>query len=423
MFCKKTQRCKKRIWGLSNPRFRTSPVIFFLGLLIFAAACRTNPITCDDRLGCVVVRPNSPIRLATLLPISGETAVWGQDLARGVDLALADRANKLLDHEIELIALDSACDPDSGQQAIQALNGDETLLGIIGPGCSDVAQTVLPTVRRNNWLLISPAATAPTLTETQSDTVFFRTVPNHLHQATVAAHFAYDVLGVRRTAVFQDETAFNSLLAQQFSDTFSQLGGTVSSRGSLAIGQIDLDTLLAETAVTPPELIYLALFEPEANLLINRLSETSRLSRAALLGGDSLLTTGVALGSSTANADLFVTGPLLDSDAYRTFLDKWAIRYDTELTTSAPAYAYDATQLLLSAIEDVAVVGETGTLVIGRAALRARLAATDGVAGLTGTLRCDPGGDCAASGYGVYEMDTAVRSNAVWPPPLIWQFE
>ena len=220
----------------------------FLALLLLAA-CRTNPITCDDRLGCIVVQPSSPILLATLLPISGDTAVWGQTLSRGVDLAITDRDSKLLDHDIELLELDSGCTPNIGQQALQPIDGDEALLGIIGPGCSDVVQAVLPLVRRNNWLMISPAATAPNLTENQPEPAFFRTVPNHLHQAIVAAHFAYEQLGARQMAVFQDETEFNSLLAQRFSDTFTELGGTISFQGSLAIGQIDLETMMAETAV------------------------------------------------------------------------------------------------------------------------------------------------------------------------------
>ena len=423
MCCKKIQPCKKRIWGLSKSFLKYSLVIFCLGLVLLMAACRMDPITCDDAFGCVVVRPNSPIRLATLLPITGDTAVWGQELSRGINLAISDRGGELLDHNIELIPLDSACDIDIGQQAIQTLNGDETLLGIIGPACSDVALAVLPNVSRNNWLMISPASTAPALTENQSELAFFRTVPNHLHQATVAAHFAYEQLGARQTAVFQDETPYNSLLAQQFSTTFTQLGGTMSYQGSLAVGQIELDDMLPEAAVNPPDLIYLALFEPEANLLVNRLTETAPLNQAILLGGDSLFSASFATGTREVAASLFVTGPAFTSETYNIFLNDWRARYEAPPTTPAPAYAYDATQLLLNAIEDVAVMGQNGTLVIGRAALRERLAATDGTTGLTGPLRCDLMGECSASDYGVFELDTAVRNNTVWPPPLIWQFE
>lgn len=118
-----------------------------------------------------------------------------------------------------------------------------------------------------------------------------------------------------------------------------------------------------------------------------------------------------------------LTSPALTSSAYSNFLADWASRYDTPPTSPAPAYAYDAAQLLLTAIEDVAIVGETGALVIGRNALRLQLGADDGLMGLTGRLQCDNAGECAAPNYGVYALDADVISDQSWPPPLIWQFE
>lgn len=395
--------------------FLRAILLVALGLIL--SACRTNSLTCDDALGCVVVRPNNPIRIGVLLPLSGETAVWGEELSRGLEQAVLARDGELLGHDIELIPLDSACDTAVGESIVAAIDGDETLLGLIGPACSDVAQAVLPTVRRNNWVLISPASTAPFLTENQTNLAFFRTVPNHVQQAVAAAHFAYEELGVRQTAVFQDNTDYNNLLAQQFSNTFTGLGGTVSYQASLATGQTDLAGMLTEAASTAPQLIYLALFEPEATLLANRLAEASTLNRATLLGSDSLFSP--TLASKLGTARLFVTSPAFTSEAYNTFVGDWTIRYETPPTSPGPIYAYDAALLLLDAIENVAEVGQTGALVVGRAALRQQLIGGEPVAGLSGTLRCDLTGECAAAGYGVYELNT----DAAWPPPVVWQFE
>lgn len=407
--------------NISNIQQR-SWLLFCLGLLWLVAACRTDPISCDDSLGCAIIRPGSPVQLATLLPTSGETAVWGQELSRGINLAISDWNGELLDHDIELIPLDSACDPTLGQTAVQTLAEEGVLLGIIGPACSDVAQAILPLVRRSNWLVISPASTDPALTQDQPDQAFFRTIPNHRQQAIGAAYFAYEQLGMRQTAVFQDNTEFNTLLAQQFSNTFTQLGGSVTYFGNLNIGQSEVTDILTEAASTSPELIYLALFEPEASLIVTRLAEINPLNRAVLLGSDSLFTPHFASQIGNTAADLYVTNPVLDRVAYAGFLETWAARYEVPPTSSAPAYAYDATQLLLTAIEEVAIVGQNGALVIGRGAVRERLAATQNVAGLTGSLSCTSHGECAAAGYGVYELDTAVRNNALWPPPLVWQF-
>lgn len=392
--------------------------LFALAVLaLLLAACRTNSLTCDDPLGCVVVRPNNPVRLGVLLPLSGETAVWGEELSRGIEQAVMDRNGELLGHDIELIPLDSACNPAIGEQIVEAVDGDETLLGLIGPACSDVAQAVLPTVRRNNWVLLSPTSSAPYLTENQTNLAFFRTVPNHLQQAAAAAQFAYEQLGVRQTAVFQDNTEFNSVLAQQFSDTFTALGGTVSYQASLTAGQTELTSMLDEAANTAPQLIYLALFEPEASLLLTRLAESTTLNRALLLSSDSLFSARFA--SKLNNTSLLVTNPVLTGSPYEAFVASWTVRYEAPPGSFGPVYAYDATLLLLEAIETVAEVGQTGALVIGRSALRQELTTGEAIQGLSGALRCTPSGECAAAGYGVYEL----TANTVWPPPVVWQNE
>lgn len=396
------------------------------GLLLgvtLLSACRSDAVSCDDPLGCVVVRPNEPVQLVALLPMGGDTAVWGQETRQGIDLAIADRGNTLLNHEILLVPLDSGCDPDTAQQAVQSIDGDETVVGFIGPACSDVATAVLPTVQQNNWLMISPASSAPALTENQTELNFFRTVPNHLQQAIVAAHFAIEEVGAQQAAVFQDESSYNSLLVEQFSATFTQLGGTVTFQGTVPAGLTDLSTPLSDAAATAPDIIYMALFEPEADLLINRLAESAVLDRVVLIGGDGLYTRSFANNAGEAALGMFVTQPNLQSEAYAAFLVLWEAQFQSPPTSPTPAYAYDATQLLLTAVADIAIIEQNGMLVIGRLALQERLAATDGLPGLTGTLRCDPTGECAAPNYGVYELDTAVLSDSLWPPPLIWQFE
>ncbi len=59
------------------------------------------------------------------------------------------------------------------------------------------------------------------------------------------------------------------------------------------------------------------------------------------------------------------------------------------------AHAYDGTNMILAALEAVAVQDEDGTLHIGRKALRDALYATADFEGVTGTLNCNEFGDCA----------------------------
>ncbi|UCC88306.1 MAG: hypothetical protein JSV81_03090, partial [Anaerolineales bacterium] len=67
--------------------------------------------------------------------------------------------------------------------------------------------------------------------------------------------------------------------------------------------------------------------------------------------------------------------------------------------------AYDAANIVLEAIQTVAVQEEDGTLHIGRQALREALYATSGFQGLTGSLTCDEFGDCGAARFKVVRLD------------------
>ena len=81
------------------------------------------------------------------------------------------------------------------------------------------------------------------------------------------------------------------------------------------------------------------------------------------------------------------------------------IKYGEMPKNHSYPYAYDATNLLLQAIEAVTVQGSDGTLYIGRAALRDTLYATTDFNGMTGLLNCTEFGDCSAIRIVVYHLD------------------
>ncbi|MGE5249913.1 MAG: hypothetical protein ACM3QS_06815, partial [Bacteroidota bacterium] len=82
-------------------------------------------------------------------------------------------------------------------------------------------------------------------------------------------------------------------------------------------------------------------------------------------------------------------------------------------------YAYDAFRMLKAAIVKSAVPQlPTGTLQIGRQALRNALYGTTGFTGLTGTLKCSPTGDCAdiRTAIAVWEYSSSLgKFEKIWP--------
>src|SRR5690606_15971701 len=81
--------------------------------------------------------------------------------------------------------------------------------------------------------------------------------------------------------------------------------------------------------------------------------------------------------------------------------------YGTAPTAAFHAYAYDATIIVLDAIEAVGTIDDNGDLVVDRAALSDYIRSygqDEPVQGLSGSLSCDGTGDCATGGIGFFQV-------------------
>lgn len=83
--------------------------------------------------------------------------------------------------------------------------------------------------------------------------------------------------------------------------------------------------------------------------------------------------------------------------------------------------AYDATTMLLRAVEEVAVV-DGDTVYIDRARLREALTAVDGFTGLIGTISCDDFGDCSPGRPNVVRHTTPGVTD-ITELPIVYRYE
>jgi branched-chain amino acid transport system substrate-binding protein len=412
--------------GIYRYQLRWTYGIILLVLLVCTGCTDTLP-ACEDSLGCEVIRPNEPIEVAAILALSGNASSLGQDSLQGVELALMARGYNLLNHEIVLSTYDSGCREQMGQIAAQNVRNKGTILGVIGPNCSDIAALIHPIIHNGGLVMVSPSATDPGLTDFTPETTvshqgsFFRTSPNNLQQAQVAAEFAYEVIGLRTAVTVHDGTTYSRTLQQQFSQSFQRLGGLVIFQGVIPVGEPEIQDLLAELTAEKPDLFYLPIFAPEANLVANRLLEINALAELHLIGADSLLYPEFPISAGTAVTGMYLSGTAVPETRYIQFVRQWEDRLGSESVNANHAYAYDATNILLEAIEQAAISSSNGTLQIGRQALRGIIAATKEYPGSTGSISCTSFGDCAAAGtVGIYELTNDEVSGVNWPPALIW---
>jgi branched-chain amino acid transport system substrate-binding protein len=398
-------------------------LVLLVSLVLALSACGGGAtFECTDEIGCVDIAPDEPVHIAYMLTISGGTAFLGEDSKGAIEIAVEDRG-EVLGHEILLTGEDSLCSAEGGQTAATKVAGDTSVLGIIGTNCSSAAVASLSTISQAGLVMLSPSNTAPGLTDPNESWQpgYFRTAHNDKFQGRVAAEFVYNELGATTAATIHDGSPYAEQLQQVFADTFVELGGTITFQGAVNVGDTDMRPVLTTVAADSPDVLYFPIFEPEGPFIVAQSSEIAGLEETVLIGADGLLSASFPPAAGPNADGVYLSGPYVTGAPYDEFLAKWDAKFGGAPPSGFHAFAYDATNILLDAIEAVAVEDDDGTLHIPRKALRDEIAATANYSGLTGTLTCGEFGDCATGeALGVFRVSMAEVNEENWPPEVVY---
>lgn len=406
---------------------RISPILVLLLLLMLVTSVQGAQMECTDEIGCVEIGPDDPITIGYMLTVSGATSFLGEDSLGGIEIAIESRDGMLLDHEIELVGEDSLCSAEGGQTAAQKIASNDEILGVVGTNCSSAGTAALPIISSGGMVMISPSNTAPSLTNDDPDSGgvwqpgYYRTAHNDLFQGAVAAEFAYNELGARSLATIHDGSPYAEGLQDVMAQTFAELGGEVVFQGAVNVGDTDMSGILNEIASNPPDVLYFPIFEPEGNFIAAQSADIPGLEDTVLMGADGLQVDSFPENTGEAAVGMYLSGPSVSGEEYQAFLEMWEEEIGGVPPSGFHAHAYDATNLLLDAIEKVAQVADDGSILVGRQALRDAITATADFPGLTGTLTCTATGDCATGeALAIFEITEAEVNEGNWPPPVAW---
>jgi branched-chain amino acid transport system substrate-binding protein len=384
-----------------------------VALCILLAACQSQPaFECTDTIGCVAIAPGEPVEIGVLQVLSGELGDLGMVQVRGVEMSAAELDDQLLGHPIKLHVLDSGCSSEAGINAALALAMRAQIVGVIGTYCSGSAVPASKVVSEAGMVMLSGTNAAPSLTSVNGkpgdnwQPGYLRTMYNGITMATMAATFAFQELGVTRTATINDGDDFTRELVQEFERRFRALGGKVVSSIGISKGDENMGPVLASIARSGPELIYLPVFEPEALRLITQARDVSGLEEIIWIGSGGLRSPSFFETAGMDALGLYLTSTKeLATPSYDKLVSDYKARYGEQPSHFSLPYGYDAAGMLFAAIASVAVQEPDGTLYIGRAALREALYNTVDYNGITGRLTSDAFGDCFGGTHTMIRLD------------------
>ena len=395
---------------------RSMRLVAALGALaLVAAACGGTDFEAGA-LGAVTVESGEAVEIRSLEAISGEVAFLGIPNENATRMAVEDYG-QIHGHDVSVgTGLDDLCSADGGQSAAQTIVSDDQVVGVIGTSCSGAAAAASPLISEAGLVLVSPSNTSPSLTSDLAGNVaenynpgYYRTAHNDLFQGQAAANFVFDNLGLTKVALIHDGDPYTNGLTTAFQNAFVELGGEIVVHTAVAVGDTDMVPVLTEVAAGEPELIFFPIFPAEGTFLVQQIGGVAGLEDVILMGADGLSVENFMDVPETL--EMYFSGPDTRFDENTNeatgvsgadFLTAY-----TDLHGGAPSadfwgHAYDATTVLLTAIEAVAV--EDGdTLFIDRQALRDELSATSGFAGMIGSITCDEFGDCGAAVISIFQ--------------------
>jgi len=383
------------------------------------AACASNPSL-----------PNASriVNIGVELPMSGGEAANGVPTLNGVKLAVADinAAGGIDGYKSGINAQDDAVNgvnnPEQGARNISTLVNDRSVIGVVGPFDSGVAQAEIPISNAAGLLQCSPSNTDPDLTKewggvspltyrpTHPDQIaYVRVAPTDDPQGLAGAQIAYQDLGARRAYVVDDTTAYGAGVAGVFVADFERMGGTVVRHDTAGPSVTDYTGLLTAAKALNPDVVYFGGETTDGGALLRKQMVAAGMAKIPFVGPD-----GINDGSAaTPGSFLNLAGAQGAPNTWSTLLTAhdlpnagaFAAKYDAAFGTSSPgdysAAAYACTQVILDAFKHVGTPD--------RAAIRAYITSGAPFDTVLGTLHFDANGDSSQQIISEYTFDPTLN--------------
>jgi len=282
-------------------------------------------------------------KLAFLGATTGPNGALGQNMVGGIKLALDDYNKKNPDCTVDLKVFDSQGDPDQATTLATQIVGDDSIVGLVGPGFSGESLSTGKTFSAAGLPSISPSATNVTITQ-QGWPTWHRVIGNDSAQGAAVAQYLKDTAKAKKVFVVADDSDYGKGLAGYVKQG---LGSLVVGNDSVATGQTDFSATVTAVKASGADAMFYGGYYAEAGLLAKQLRQGGY--KGLFMSGDGSEDAQFVkiAGADAANGAILTApaGPApADFDAkYRSLIGSPSGLYSTQ--------AFDATNIFLAGID------------------------------------------------------------------------
>jgi branched-chain amino acid transport system substrate-binding protein len=295
-------------------------------------------------------RQQNLIRIGAALPLTGKGAIYGQSAHRGIQLAVDEinAAGGINGVKIKIVEEDTRMEASAATNAVSKLGRIDKIPVIIGPMTSQEVSASIKIADENKIVLVSPSATAHTLTGTSR--YFFRTVVSDIYDGTAMAQFAYNTKLYRKVGILAVQSAGPVGVCEAFQKEFQRLGGNIAQKETGQESSTDFRSQLTRLRDANVDAIFFAGFATEtatilkqavelgvkAQLLTHQLAEDPKVRELAGSAADGLIFSTPKLDPSSGDREVI------------TFYEAFRARYKEDPQNFA-SNAYDAVKVIAEA--------------------------------------------------------------------------
>jgi branched-chain amino acid transport system substrate-binding protein len=390
------------------------PGALLLACALLLVACgEEEPPPAAESEGVVRIEAGQPITIGISTMLEGDLASVGTALRDSAQLA--GEGVTVAGHEIGFAAADDGCTEEGGAQAAQELLNEETLVGVVGPSCSDAVLGAQPVYEDAGVTHISQLSTNILTTQPEGrepyDT-FLRTAFNDQIQGEEQAAFAEESLGAATAFVVFEAFRYGGA-ADTFRATFG--GRLVGDEGFR--GEEDFPEIVRQIEAESPDLVYFSGFYPTGIPFVEELRAGGY--DGPVLAGDAMYDQAMIDGlGELAETEMYITlpSPPLEGPVFEEFRASYEAAYGSDPTaTSFTAESYDAATAIITSLQGVARETNEGGIEVDLEALNDAIHSRS-FDGASGPIRFDQKGDRIAEGIQPVTV-FVVRNGAFTPFP------
>lgn len=300
-----------------------------------------------------VTEEEGDVQIGFLGGFTGPIESLAPPILSGAELAVQhvnDQGGILGGRMVRMPSGDTACgDASITSSSADRLVNSDNVTAIVGALCTGATLTAANNIAiPAGVVMVSPASTAPAVTELDDNGLVFRTVPSDAFQGEMLARLLIQ-RGIDEVAVTYVNNDYGRGLADAFADTFEAEGGTMSAVAGHEDNRADYRSDLA--ALSGPEtLVVLAYADTSGQTILRQAYEGGMFSQ--FVGGDGMVGSSLieAIGADVLEG-MIATRPGSPELPGTAAFEELARAADVDPSGTFVSQAYDAAFLLALAIE------------------------------------------------------------------------